>query len=323
MSPARMCSWNARDDLAGSPRPTCSGRRSPWRRGRPPPRAVASWPPRSARRAPRGPRRPLVVAPRDVGHEDEPLPPVVEHHRPVDHQQADRRARRLGRMWRRVPVEQRGRLVGEVAHQPAGERGEIGETRAAERVRRRTSASRGDPERRRLEGHLSNGVLDTQAVRVQHDRRGRVAGDERVPTPALGSLHRFEEDPRPVAGDRGEQPDGGGDVGEQLGPHGDDRPLASERVERGSVRSDPEVRSQRSLPIVSGDGQILPVKEGTPGVAPGLVAIGAKGSSAAVPGPEGAEGPSSRSATSRRSAPLDIVARWSHLDSPSVNGLLR
>jgi hypothetical protein len=46
-----------------------------------------------------------------------------------------------------------------------------------------------------------------------------------------------------------------------------------------------------------------PLHEGTPGGMPGVRRDGSKGTSAAVPGPEGATGPSSRSATPRRSAP--------------------
>ena len=101
-----------------------------------------------------------------------------------------------------------------------------------------------------LEGHVSNGVLDPQSVGVEHDGRGRVAGDEGVAAPALRALHRLQQDAGSVARDRREQADRRGDVGEQLRPDGNDRPVAREGVERGSVRSDTEVRSQRALLVV-------------------------------------------------------------------------
>jgi hypothetical protein len=101
-----------------------------------------------------------------------------------------------------------------------------------------------------VEGHVSYGILDAKSVGVEHHDRGRIAGDEGVPAPALRALHRLQQDAGSVAGDRREQADRRGDVGEQLRPEGDDRPVAREGVERGSVRSDTEVRSQRALLVV-------------------------------------------------------------------------
>ena len=47
----------------------------------------------------------VVAAGGDVRDQDQPLPPVVEHDRAIDHQQADRWTRRVARLGRRVPVE--------------------------------------------------------------------------------------------------------------------------------------------------------------------------------------------------------------------------
>ena len=47
----------------------------------------------------------VVAAALRVDHQDEPLPPMVEHDRAIDQQETDRRDRRLGRVRRRMPVQ--------------------------------------------------------------------------------------------------------------------------------------------------------------------------------------------------------------------------
>ncbi len=174
----------------------------------------------------------VVAARRDVRDQDEPLPPVVEHHRAVDHQQADRRARRVVRLGRRVSVEEGRRLVREVAHQAADQGREVGEPRAGERARDRDQrlprVGVGGQGHRRERPH---DVLDPHAVAVDHDGRGGVARHERVPSPPLRALDGLQDQAGAVARHGGEQPDGRGDVGQQLRPHGDQRPLGRERVE--------------------------------------------------------------------------------------------
>ena len=56
-------------------------------------------------------------------------------------------------------------------------------------------------------------------------------GHERVPAPPLRALDGLQDQAGAVARQRREQPDGRGDVGEQLRPHGNQRPLGRERVE--------------------------------------------------------------------------------------------
>ena len=176
------------------------------------------------------------------------------------------------------------------------------------------SASRAEPVPILREGQLPSRVLDPEPVAVEHQGRGGVAGDEGVPTPALGALHRLEQDARTVAGDRGEQADRGGDVGEQLRPHGDERPVARERVERCPVRPDLETRSQRTLLICPRNGRSNGrSNERSPGWLPGARRGGVQGS-ARRPQARGRRGPRALDHAQAIFAAA-IVAPMVHLDS--------
>ena len=224
----------------------------------------------------------VVPARRDVRDQDEPLPPVVEHHGAVDHEQSDRRTRRVVRLGCRVSVEEVRRLVREVAHQAADQGREVGEPGAGERTcdrdQRLPRFGVGGQGHRRERPH---DVLDPHAVAVDdHGRRG-VARHERVPAPPLRALDGLEDQAGAVARHGGEQPDGRGDVGQQLRPHGDQRPLGRERVElvttgphlqmRFHVRSFWSIPSDPCADRRRGNG-------GTPDRRPG--AAGARGASA-------------------------------------------
>src|SRR3954453_3120838 len=63
------------------------------------------------------PDRPVVASPRGGPHQDEPLPPVIEHDGAVDDEQGERRDRRLAGVRGRMAVEQRRGLVADAPHQ--------------------------------------------------------------------------------------------------------------------------------------------------------------------------------------------------------------
>ncbi len=196
---------------------------------------------------------------------------MIEHHGPVDHEEPDRRARRIAQVRRRVPVEQGRRLVGEVAHQPAGERRQVREARASKRV-----------------GDRDQGVAGrSRATRFERGSLGphpRSAGrPRRRPGSRPGRRRRRSTDPsarsaRPTPGGcrvRRRRPPGTGRPAwrrrRAARPRPGRSPSRGEGVERGPVRSDPEVRSQRSLLIcVVCDRSVT---EEAPGGGPGLVAI--------------------------------------------------
>jgi hypothetical protein len=132
-----------------------------------------------------------------------------------------------------MPVQQLGGLVREVAHEASGERGQLGEPGPGQRTRHLAEllANR----------ELGPGGCDGQTIAPDvadghpvpaghHDRRG-VPGGERVPPPPLGPLHALQEHAGTVAHQGREYPDRRGHVGEQLGPHRDERPLRGELVE--------------------------------------------------------------------------------------------
>ena len=174
-----------------------------------------------------------VPSGRRVRHQQQPLSPVVEHDGAVDEQESDRGAGRVAGCRSGVSIQQLCRLVSQIAHQPAGERRQVRKPGTAQRRGEflelieggRAAALRGDPDLARL-------LLDAQTVPIhQHQGRG-VTGHERVPPPAFGALDALQQDSRPLAGDRGEDPDGRGGVGQQLGPHRDEWPVGRQCPER-------------------------------------------------------------------------------------------
>ena len=130
---------------------------------------------------------------------------------------------------RRMAVEQLGGFVGEVAHQPAGERRNPAGAAPGARGRR-PAAPRGATTAAR--------AADRQVAEPRRADRTPVAvGDQR---PRRGRRPRTSSGPiapnappipgaaRTVAGERGEEPDRRRDVGQELGPHGHQRPLGRE-----------------------------------------------------------------------------------------------
>ena len=96
---------------------------------------------------------------------------------------------------------------------------------------------------RRLERQSVGGVLDPEAVTIEHDDRRGVARDERVPPPALGALDALEQQARSVTGERREDADRGRDVGEQLGPDRCEREPLGLALERVSIGTNPHAVS--------------------------------------------------------------------------------
>ena len=119
----------------------------------------------------------VVAARRHVGHEDQPLAPVVEHHGAIDREERDRWARRLAGVGRWVSVERR-RFVGDGTHQAARERRRV-EAAGHGPSGPRRSARPAATYRRRPRARLADGVLDPEPGVVEHKRRGRIARDER------------------------------------------------------------------------------------------------------------------------------------------------
>ena len=210
----------------------------------------------------------VVAAGGDVGDEDEPLSPVIEHDRSIDREEPDRGARGVVGVGCGMTVEEAGGLVREVPHQPPRERRQVGETRPADRTRRADERlARRSPVGDR-QGQLSGRILDPQTGAVEDQGGRRVAGHEGVPPPAFGTLDRFQQDAGSRARDGGEQADRGGHVGQQLGPHRNERPLAGERLELDPVRMDIELRCQSTPPTSSSDH--LGLGHGmSPGMCPG------------------------------------------------------
>ena len=165
---------------------------------------------------------------------------MVEDHRAVDHEEVDRRRRELLALGERMPVEEHRSLVGEQSHETSGERGQVREVRGAERVVDGAQRVGRTTRERRREPEVPDDVLDPGPVGVDRDDRCGVARHEGVPAPPLGALHALEQHARPVFREGREHPDRRGDVGGELGPDRDERPLARERVELVSVRPDPQ-----------------------------------------------------------------------------------
>ena len=160
-----------------------------------------------------------------VNDEQQPLPPVVEDHRAVDHEEADRGCRRFSAVRVRGAIQQLGRLVGEVPDQAAGQRRQIRQPRGAERCRERLQRGQGSGRKPgRVERQLPRHRLQPPARSVdRHDRRG-IARDKGVAAPALRTLDAFQDHARPGTRQRREQPDRRRDVRQQLGPHRHQRP---------------------------------------------------------------------------------------------------
>ncbi len=170
------------------------------------------------------------------------MPPVVEHDGAVDEHQRDRRPDRVA-VRERMPVQEPGRLVREEAHQPAGERGEVGDPRRPERLGERDQVGPRVPAVRHLHRQPFGRVQDPEPIPVEHDDRGGIAGDERVASPTLGTLDALEQDAGSVARERREDADRGGHVGEQLGPHRCERVALGRAFERSSIGPDPHLIS--------------------------------------------------------------------------------
>ena len=77
--------------------------------------------------------------------------------------------------------------------------------------------------------------MNVEAALIEDDDGGRIPSDERVPAPALGTLHALEQDARAVTRECREDTDRRRDVGEQLRPHRRERARRCEGVERFSV----------------------------------------------------------------------------------------
>ena len=143
-----------------------------------------------------------------MGHQDQPLLPMVEHHRPVHDEEPDGGNRRRRGIGHRMAVEQLGCFEGEVAHQPAGERWKARQARGPQRPR--------DPDQPFADGpclgHVdrdrprSSGDLD--AVGTGDDRRCRVARHERVPAPRSERSTDSNRTPGPSPANAGNNPTG-------------------------------------------------------------------------------------------------------------------
>jgi hypothetical protein len=191
---------------------------------------------------------------------------VIEDDSAVDGQQPDRGTRRVGRMRCWVTVEQLGGLVGQVAHQTAGERRQIGEPRPAHGAGRGDQRSAGFELRTDVERKLAHDVAQLEAAAGQHEGGRRIAGHEGIASPTLGPFDGFEQDPGPATGDGGEQPHGRGDIGEQLRPDRDEGPLASERVEDLPFGSDPKFERHGRLLTRTSPGHVPGARRGSVGV---------------------------------------------------------
>ena len=78
----------------------------------------------------------------------------------------------------------------------------------------RSERGQGDEIRPRIPGvrHLERQsigrVQDPEALPIEHDDRGGIAGDERIPPPALGPLDALEQDAGPIPASAGKTPTG-------------------------------------------------------------------------------------------------------------------
>ena len=180
----------------------------------------------------------VIAAGGDMGHQDQPLLPMVEHHRAVDDQEPDGGNRRRRGIGHRMAVEQLGCFEGEVAHQPAGERWKARQARGPQRPRDPDQPFAYGPSIGHVDRDRPRSSGDLDAVGTGDDRRCRVAGHERVPAPSFRTLHGLEQDPRTVTRQCREQSHRRRDVGQEFGPHGNQGPLGRERVERLAIGTD-------------------------------------------------------------------------------------
>ena len=164
----------------------------------------------------------------------QPLPPVVEHHGAVDHEEPIGGHGRV--VAARAPGVRRGGRPPRTRGSPSGRRSAAGGRPCVARASERAiaiDASRGSASAVRVDRRRAGRPMwsiRTPSPSTDHGRRG-IARHERVPAPPLRSLHGLEDQAGAVARQGGEQPDGGGDVCQQLRPHGHQRPLGRERVE--------------------------------------------------------------------------------------------
>ncbi len=126
-------------------------------------------------------------------------------------------------------------VVAEVADEPARQRWEIDELGRV--VDRQHRLDRGEDAAITRHVDVLGPVYRHDAVSKDHCQY-RIPADEREAAPPLAVLDRFEEEPVIVADELGEGGDGCLEVGEQLGPDGDDRVRRGERAELVSTRTD-------------------------------------------------------------------------------------
>jgi hypothetical protein len=176
-----------------------------------------------------------VPAGRHVRDQQEALAPMIEHDRPVDDEEPDRRTGRFPG-GEGVAVEEHRRLVRQETDQPSGQRREPLDARRVQSLRELDEIGARVARPRHVESEVASDVLDVHALLVHDDDRRRIARDERVPTPALGALHALQQDAGTVAGECGEHADRRRDVGQQLRPHGDEPVRPRERIEGLAIR---------------------------------------------------------------------------------------
>ena len=167
-----------------------------------------------------------------MADEQQALLPVVEHERPVDHQEMDGRGVELvaGRIG--MAIEELRGLICEQADQAAGERWESREMRSPKRVHDRSQRRHGVTGGGLLQRQVTHDTIDARPGPIHgHDGRG-ITRHERVASPPFRALDGFEEDAGSGSRERREEPHGRGHVGQQLGPHRDERPFGGQTVER-------------------------------------------------------------------------------------------
>ena len=193
----------------------------------------------------------------DVRNQEQALPPVVEHDGAVGQHQRDRGAEGIAAR-ERVPVQELRRLVREEAHQAAGERGEVGDPWRPERRGQRDEVGPRVPGVRHLDRQPIRRVEVPETLPVEHDDRGGIAGDERIPPPPLGTLDALEQDAGSIPRERREDADRRGHVGQQLGPHRCEREALGRAFERFSIGTNPHAGLLRRVPLSARSSRTLP-----------------------------------------------------------------